>query len=256
MKGKSIPLGQVAAFCDKYCNREQVADFDGAFNGLQCENRRQAVSHIGVAVDAGLGTFERAAFAGVDFLIVHHGLFWNAPHPFTGVRFRRLDALLSNGIALYGAHLPLDVHQKIGNNATLARLLKLPVDHWTLPYEGTPTSPAIVRCPARADLRKRLGKLFSGKITAIEKGPAQPKKIVVVTGSGASVMPHLGAIGADTLITGELRQAHFAQAEDEGLNLYLCGHYATEVFGVQNLAAAAAKHFDIPCTWIPSDCPL
>ncbi len=256
MSAKKIPLPLLAAFCDAQTVREKVPDFDGACNGLQCENRGKTASHIGAAVDAGLGTFERAAFAGVDFLIVHHGLFWNAPHPFTDVNFKRLDCLLSHDIALYSSHLPLDVHPRIGNNATLMRLLGLKISAWELPHEGSPTTPTATACPTRAALRKKLETLFPARITCVEKGPTRPKKIAVVSGSGASIVPHLRKIGADTLITGELRQAHFTVAEDEGLNLYCCGHYATEVFGVQNLAALAAKRFGLPFTWIPSGCPL
>ena len=42
--------------------------------------------------------------------------------------------------------------------------------------------------------------------------------------------------GADTLITGELKQHHFNLAQELELNLYACGHYATETFGVDALA--------------------
>ncbi len=254
-KPQKISLAQAVAFCDTLTSRKKIADFEGAVNGLQCANRSGAVTHIGAAVDAGLAAFERAAFAGVDFLIVHHGLFWTNPVPLTGVNFKRVDALMAQNIALYGSHLPLDAHKDFGNSATIARLLSLKISKWELPYEGTPLVPTVTSCPARTALRSKLEKLFP-RTLAIEKGPARPKKIAVVSGSGAGVMPHLKEIGVDTLVTGELRQAHYAQAEDEGLNLYCCGHYATEVFGVQALAQRLGKKFDLPWTWIGSDCPL
>jgi len=256
MSTRSVPLETLVAFCDRQTRRARVGDFPGAHNGLQCANRSGKVTHIAAAVDAGLAAFERAAFVGADLLIVHHGLFWEKSLPFVGTTFRRVDALVSQNLALYGSHLPLDVHPVIGNNATLARRLGLSISQWELEYEGTPAVATVARTIGRAVLRRRLEALFPEGIIAIEKGPQKPKKIAIVTGSGASVVPHLRSIGVDTLVTGELRQAHYAQAEDEGLNLYCCGHYATEVFGVQNLAALAAQKFGLPCTWIPSDCPL
>ena len=50
-------------------------------------------------------------------------------------------------------------------------------------------------------------------------------------------MPELLPAGVDTLVTGELREEWFNRAQEEKLNLYLCGHYATEVHGVKALAA-------------------
>ena len=256
MKTKTVPLSALVDFCDAAVRRREVPDFDGAWNGLQCENRAGTVAHIGAAVDAGLATFERAAMAGVDFLIVHHGLLWGNPVRLTGPHFARVDRLLANQIALYGAHLPLDCHETLGNNAILAKQLGLKIAQWELPFEGKPMVATVADCPTRAVLRARLQRCFPGGFTAIEKGPARPKKIAIVTGSGVTVVRHLREIGVDTLITGEVRQANFVDAEDEGLNLYLCGHYATEVFGVQALAAAAARKFGLPCTWLGSDCPL
>ena len=62
--------------------------------------------------------------------------------------------------------------------------------------------------------------------------------------------------GIDTLVTGDLREEWFTVAQEHRLNLYLCGHYATEVHGVQALAADVAQRFGLPWRFIPSDNPL
>ena len=72
----------------------------------------------------------------------------------------------------------------------------------------------------------------------------------------AAPSPHLRENGIDTLITGELRQEHFNLAQEEGFNLYLCGHYATEVFGVRALAEEAAHLFGLPWVFLDTGCPL
>ena len=69
-------------------------------------------------------------------------------------------------------------------------------------------------------------------------------------------MAALAAAGADTLVTGELREEHFNRAQEDGLNLYLCGHYATEVHGVRALAAEAAGKFGLPWVFIGTENPL
>ena len=91
---------------------------------------------------------------------------------------------------------------------------------------------------------------------SIEFGSKTPNKIAILTGSGSSAVAELKRIGVDTLITGELRQNHYNQAQEEGLNLYLCGHYATEVYGVCALAKEVSRKFEIPWEFIPTKCPL
>ena len=72
---------------------------------------------------------EAAIDAKADVLLVHHGYFWKGENPcVTGMKQRRLKALLANDISLLAYHLPLDVHPEVGNNVQLAALLDLSVE--------------------------------------------------------------------------------------------------------------------------------
>lgn len=248
-------LEDIVEYCDTRVKRLEIIDFSGAKNGLQVANSGQ-VHKIGAAVDAGRVPFELAAETGVDFLIVHHGMFWNPPIPVTGVAYAKLHYLFDKDMALYGAHLPLDCHPEIGNNAILAQKLGLQVTDWFLPYEGNMMGAVIDQPPARSAIRAGMEKLFPNTLTAIEFGPEQPKRAGILTGSGQSAISQLTASGIDTFITGELKQEHFNIAQENGFNLYLGGHYATEVFGVQALAEEVAQKFDLPWEFIQTDCPL
>src|SRR5207247_3025186 len=73
------------------------------------------------AVDLCEATVRLAAEARADLLLVHHGIFWGGPRPLTGPAYRRVAGLLQCNIAVYSAHLPLDRHPEVGNNAVLAR---------------------------------------------------------------------------------------------------------------------------------------
>jgi putative NIF3 family GTP cyclohydrolase 1 type 2 len=66
----------------------------------------------------------------------------------------------------------------------------------------------------------------------------------------------LGETNVDTLVTGELREEWFNRAQEEKLNLYLCGHYATEVHAVKTLAAELGKKFRLPWEFIATNNPL
>ncbi len=248
-------LDQIAAYCDRRVRVRAIADFPGALNGLQVSNSGR-VTKIGAAVDAGMVPFALAAASGVDFLIVHHGMFWDGAQPITDERQARLKALFDADCAVYSAHLPLDAHPKIGNNTLIARALGLKVSGWGIPYQGTLIAALVDQAPPRIQLKKKLEKLFPRGITALEFGPARPRRLAIISGSGSSCVAHLREAGADTLVTGELKQSAFNAAQEAGLNLYICGHYATEIFGVCALARECAARFRVPWEFLDTGCPL
>ncbi len=247
-------LSDLVAYCDRRTRRPAFKDYPGAANGLQVANDGRA-SRIGAAVDAGLVPFERAAAAGVDFLIVHHGLFWSPLRPLTGVSFAKVATLIRANCALYSSHLPLDAHPQIGNNVILARQLGLRSSRPFLEHEGEAIGRIARWGRARQALRRRLESLYA-RVVAIEWGSARPTHVAFCSGSGDSAVPELEAAGADTLVTGELSEHWFSFAQEHRLNLYLCGHYATEVHGVRALAAELAEKFRLPWEFIATDNPL
>jgi dinuclear metal center YbgI/SA1388 family protein len=249
-------LQDIVTFCDQRTRRSEIKDFDGAHNGLQIENDG-TVTKIGASVDAGQLPFDAAINEGIDFLICHHGLYWVPPTPLTGSNAKKIKTAFDGNLAVYGAHLPLDCHPEIGNNALLAKELGLKKVNTFLNYEGNNMA-TITLGPlnGRAELNKKLQALFPDTYHAIEYGSEKPNRVAILTGSGQSAVPHLLENGIDTLITGELRQHHFNMAQELGLNLYPCGHYATEVFGVKALAAEVAAKFRIPWQFIEQPCRL
>jgi dinuclear metal center YbgI/SA1388 family protein len=248
-------LSEIVAFCDQATRRTAWKDHPNALNGLQIENDGR-VSKIGAAVDAGRVPFQRAAAAGVDFLIVHHGLYWSAPQPLVGAHYSRFATAIRANLAIYACHLPLDGHPELGNNSLLARQLDLAPDQtfltppggepvaWTAPYTGT-----------RADLHAALVRHYP-RVVAVEQGSEHPRRIAFCSGSGNSAVPELPALGVDTLVTGELREEWYNFAEEHGLNLYCCGHYATEVHGVRALAGLVSRRFGLPWEFVSTDNPF
>jgi len=247
-------LQDLVTYCDERTRRAAFKDAPGAFNGLQVGNGGR-VSKIGAAVDAGLVPFQRAVDAGVDFLIVHHGMYWDMPRPLTGPAYERIATLVRGNCALYSNHLPLDGNVDIGNNALLARQLGLEPSRPFLVRDGEAVGWIAPHGETRAQLRTRLEKLY-GRVIAIEFGAERPLAVSFCSGSGNSAVPELTKEGVDTLVTGELREEWFNVAQEQRLNLYLCGHYATEVHGVKALAAELAAKFSLPWEFIATGNPL
>ena len=248
-------LDEIIEFCDNLTRRADIIDFKGANNGLQLQNNG-TVRKVGAAVDAGLMPFRSAVDMGVDLLVVHHGMFWNTPEHYTGRLFERLKLAMDNNLAVYSSHLPLDAHPEIGNNRLIADALGLQPLEWFLHHEGTPIALLAESPGNRDEIRKRLIQEFGRDITALEFGSQTPGRIAILSGSGRSALNELKLAGTDTLITGELRQEHFNLAQEEGFNLYICGHYATERYGVTALAKQIGERFDLPHVFLETGCPL
>ncbi|MSU69664.1 MAG: Nif3-like dinuclear metal center hexameric protein [Opitutaceae bacterium] len=247
-------LHDVVSYCDRRTRRAAFKDAPSAFNGLQVANDGR-VSRIGAAVDAGLAPFRQAVAAGVDFLIVHHGMYWEMPRPLTGPVYERVAALVRGNCALYSNHLPLDAHPVLGNNALLARQLGLKPTRPFLVQDGEAIGCIARSRLTRSALRKKLEAQYS-RVVSIEFGTAAPSAVAFCSGGGNSAVPELEPAGVDTLVTGELREAWFNTAQERRLNLYLCGHYATEVHAVQALAAELARKFKLPWEFIATGNPL
>lgn len=247
-------LQALVDYCDRRTRRTAFKDAPGAFNGLQVANDGR-VTKIGAAVDAGLVPFQQATAAGVDFLIVHHGMYWDMPRPLTGPVYERVSTLIRGNCALYANHLPLDGHPEIGNNALLARQLGLKPARPFLVRDGEAIGCIAAAKLKRASLRQKLASLYP-RVIALEFGSSALAGIAFCSGSGNSAVPELRPAGVDTLVTGELREEWFNVAQEQKLNLYLCGHYATEVHAVKALAAELARKFHLPWEFIATENPL
>ena len=245
----TAPLSNIVRYCDRILRTAEVKDYDGACNGLQVENRG-AVTRIAVAVDATPATARMALDAGADLLVVHHGLFWSARHPWTGSNYELLRLLLDNNLAVYSAHLPLDVHPRLGNNARLCAALGLrglrPFFFEMEQFLGLQTRAQMTR----NELTARLTRVLGGPVKLLPGGPAICRRIGVVTGGAGSHLKQAAQEGVDTFITGEGPHWTFALAEELGLNVLYGGHYATETFGVKALAAGLSRKFRVPWTFL------
>jgi putative NIF3 family GTP cyclohydrolase 1 type 2 len=93
-------------------------------------------------------------------------------------------------------------------------------------------------------------------VIAIEYGSATPGEVAFCSGSGNSALRALLGENVDTLVTGELREEWFNVAQERGLNIYICGHYATEVHAVKALAAELSAKFRLPWGFIATENPL
>jgi dinuclear metal center YbgI/SA1388 family protein len=245
-------LSDIISYTDEFLRIREIGDWDNALNGLQIENSGR-VTRLGAAVDVSTRVLTEAAKKNVDLLIVHHGLFWPGLQPVTSALRRQLQLAFEKDIALYSAHLPLDIHPKVGNNAQLVSALGLKSAEPFLEEKGQPVGLKSREPIPLSELVRKLRRALNGTVKVFDFGPKQTRVIGIVTGAAGSEIYRMAQENVDTFITGEAPHWAAVSAEELGMNLLLGGHYATEVFGVKALAAHLSKRFRIPWEFI--DCP-
>ena len=242
-------LAAIVKYCDATLRTKAIGDYDGAVNGLQVENSG-TVTRIAATVDASLATVKLAVAAKANLLIVHHGLFWSASHPWTGKRRELLQLLVENDLAIYSSHLPLDAHPRLGNNAQLCAALGLKKLKPFFATHGQTIGFKSATKISRMELIKRLERATGAKARLLPGGAEICRNIGVVTGGAGDGLKTAAEEGVDTFITGEGPHWTYALAEELGLNVIYGGHYATETFGVKELAAELSRKFRVPWTFL------
>jgi dinuclear metal center YbgI/SA1388 family protein len=244
-------LHQLVDYCNDLLRISEIADWPNALNGLQIENSGD-VTKLGAAVDASTRTIDAAIERGINFLIVHHGLFWPGLQPITSGRRRMLERAFKHELALYSVHLPLDLHSVLGNNAQLASALGFENAEPFFEHKGQCIGLRIKAQISRAELVRKLEHSLGGPVKLFAAGPQRTEAIGLITGGAGSEIHAIAQKGVDTFITGEAPHWAAVAAEELGINLLLGGHYATETFGVKALAAHLSDRFNLPWDFIDS----
>lgn len=242
-------LQEIVAFLDGELRIAEIPDYPGAVNGLQLANGG-TVTKVAAAVDASLPVVEAAVAAGADLLLVHHGMFWQGAQPLTGAFYRKIKAAMDGGLAIYSAHLPLDVHPVLGNNILLLNALGFEPAGTFFDWKGTRLGLTAGVEISRDDLRDKVSAAVGGAVHLCPGGPAAVRKVGLATGGAGSEVALCAREGIDTFITGEGPHWSYPMAEELGVNVIYAGHYATETFGVKALAGRLGRDFGLPWEFV------
>ena len=211
----------------------------------------EEVSAIVCGVSASRELFERAAAAGAQLVLVHHGLFWRNEPLVVDRRLRgRLETLFAADMTLAAYHLPLDAHPELGNNAQLARRLGVEPER---PFATIGVGGRLPQPVAVQEFLDRVRTVLDRQPLAFTDGPERVQRVAISTGGAGHDLIAAAREGYDVFVTGEAEEPSMHTARELGVHLVAGGHYATERFGVQALAERLAERFDL--TWEFVDLP-
>jgi dinuclear metal center YbgI/SA1388 family protein len=247
---------EIVAFLDEQLD---VSGFQDALPvGLQVPGGDEVVK-IASGVSASLELFQRAAAAGAQMLVVHHGLFWaNEPRRVGLVERERLRALLDADLSLVAYHLCLDAHASLGNNAILCERLGVTELEPFAEHHGRSIGFIGRLQPELSvdELTARVREHVNPHPLVLAEGPARIGRLAVVSGSAAGDLVTAAACGAQAFVTGEPGEPSLHRARESGIHMIAAGHYATEVFGVQAVGELAARRFGISHEFIDLPNPV
>lgn len=241
----TIESKTVVDYLDGYLRIADIADYGP--QGLQVESERADIGRIALAVDSAPPVIAAAAAWQADMLLVHHGIFWGGPAPIRGPLGARVRSLLHANMHLYAAHLALDGHAEVGNNAVLAKMLGVSAETWWFNAKGLDIAVCgPIDTPTTAQtLAAQLEQQLNGTCRLLPHGSDVVKTVAICSGGGAAGVAEAAALGADCYITGETSHSNYWLASDYNINVIFAGHYASETVGVQALGQHLHETFGV-----------
>jgi dinuclear metal center YbgI/SA1388 family protein len=240
---------EIIAFAAELLDLDSFEDYGP--QGLQVAGAEE-VTRVVCAVSSSLELFERAAAAGAQLVIVHHGLLWDNESRVIDQRVRRrLQTLFDADINLAAYHLALDAHPEVGNNALLARELGVEVDGPFLDLGvGGRVSMSL------DDFLARVRDRVAPEPLVFAAGPTELSRVAIVSGGASRYLPDAAAAGYDLYLTGEPAEPSLHLAHELEINFVAAGHYATERLGVQALTRKLAERFDLEWEFVELPNPV
>jgi dinuclear metal center YbgI/SA1388 family protein len=247
---------EIVAHLDELLDINSFTDYGP--NGLQVPGAED-VSMVVTGVSAQRELFERAAEAGAQLVLCHHGLFWDFhPRAIGPAMKARLKTLFDADISLAAYHLPLDAHPEVGNNALICELLGLERSEPLAEFKGRAIG-VVGRSPEGipfAELRRRCAEAFGQEPFVWDAGPETVHSVGVVSGGAQGAFHEAIAHGVDAFLTGETAEHVMAEAREAGVHYIAGGHYATETFGIRRLGDLVADRFGVEHRFVDIPNPI
>ena len=212
------------------------------------------VTKVACGVSSSLEVFERAAAAGAQLVIVHHGMFWRNEPVWIDRRQRgRLQALFAADLNLAAYHLALDAHPEIGNNALLAAALGVEVDG---PFGEVGQGGRLAEPAGIDEFVGRVRETVAREPLVFAHGPVRIERVAICSGGAGRHLIDAAHEGYDVLVTGEPEEPSLQTSRELGIHFVAGGHDATERLGVQALSQRLAERFGLEWEFLAVENPV
>lgn len=250
-------VGQIYDYIDSFAPFRTQDSFDNS--GLCVGTREQEVSRVLLALDATYRVVDEAKECGCQLILTHHPVIFH-PMKHLDVSYPAARAL-SYGISCIGCHTCLD-SAPYGISDMMIDLLGFENMHVTPlinrsdPKTGAPVGyGAMGRCKKMTP--KELAHLAKEKFKSAGlkwvDGGRDIEIVACGSGSCVEIMEYAKEMGAQAVITADVKLDRFHEAERIGVTLIDAGHYETEVICLPYLQKKLTEKFDLECILTDTD---
>ncbi len=227
----SYKVAQVLAVMEELAPKHLAESWDNV--GLQIGDSNTSISKILVTLTITEELVQQAIADGADLIVAHHPLIFR---PLKHLRSdiplgQLLHTLIKNGMAVYVSHTNLD-HATMGLNHWLAEEFALRDSKVLSPLDDDGiTGLGRVGYIEPVDLRTLIAKicaLLGPNLRYVGEESKMCKKVAICGGSGGDLIHRAAFVGADVLITGDIKYHEALEATQLGLAVIDPGHFATE----------------------------
>lgn len=244
-------VGQIYDFIDGFAPFRNQDGFDNS--GLCVGSRGQEVRRVLLALDATVSVVDEAKKLGCELIVTHHPVIF---HP-----MKHLDPeypaarALSYGIACIGCHTSLDsasygVSDMMVEQLGFENLGIVPEINRSDPQTGAPVGyGAMARCPKMSpeELAVLVKKRFKSAALRWVDGGRDIETVACGSGACSEIMEYAKKLGAQAVVTADVKLDRFIEAERIGMTLIDAGHYETEVIALPYLKEKISGEFDVKC---------
>jgi dinuclear metal center YbgI/SA1388 family protein len=253
-------IAELCRFLDSFAPPILSEEWDNV--GLLVGDAGKQVQRVMTCLTITPASCAEAVSKGADLIVAHH------PLPFKPLRRlttestpgRLLLELIQAGIAVYSPHTAFDsaargINQQLAEGIGLVDIQPLAVSTSDAPGNlGSGRRGNFAKPLSLEDVSKRLQTFLKiPGLHVVGSKDATISTAAVACGSGGSFLEHTIAQSIDLLITGESSFHTCLEAEANGVQMLLAGHFASERFAVERLAEALAMEFPKLAVWPSAD---
>lgn len=245
MKGKMNMISEIYNYINSVAPFSTQEKWDNS--GLLTGNMNRKVSKALVCLDISNRVADEAVEIGTELVISHHPVIF---HPL----YRLLDdepvcKLWKNGISAICVHTPFDCAEN-GMSDILMEIAGFEKIDGILEIVGGGDKSYGFGTVGISDeeytpmqLASKLRDVLNCKVVKYNNCGKTIKKAAFCTGSGGNLIEAAVNCGADAYITSEVKHDQWLFAERKGISVFDCGHYHTEIVGMQRLCKMLEAEF-------------
>ena len=250
-------VGQIYDYIDSFAPFRNQDSFDNS--GLCVGERGQKVTRVLLALDATNRVVDEAKERGCELIVTHHPVIFHA--------MKHLDVnypaarILAYGIACIGTHTSLDsaeygVSDMMVDTLGFENLGVVPFINRKDPETGAPVGyGAMAKCQkiSPSGLARLAGEKFKTSGLRWVDGGRDIETVACGSGACIDILENAVRLGADAVITADIKLDRFHEAERLGVTLIDAGHYETEVIALPYLAEKISEKFGVECVITGAD---